>query len=136
MFSFIEKHKKALLYVPLVIYWLILLTLTTLPSRDLPKTGINDKVEHFTAYFILGFLLSLTLFFQGKYFKIKKYFAVVSGLVIGLYAALDEIHQLFIPGRVCDILDWTADMIGTSLGILFIIFLLKIFQYHQKSQFN
>ena len=136
MFDFIDKYKKKVLYFPLITYWFVLLFLTTLPGKDLPKTGINDKIEHFTAYFILGFLFSLTLLLQNKYYQIKKYFAIFSGIFIGLYAALDEIHQLFIPGRDCDILDWTADMIGASLGILLIIFLVKIFQYHQKSQLN
>ncbi|MFZ0455315.1 MAG: VanZ family protein [Ignavibacteriaceae bacterium] len=136
MFDFIEKNKGKLLYIPLVIYWLVLLVLTTLPGKELPKTGINDKIEHFTAYFLLGILLSLTLLFQNKFSKIKKYFTLFTGLIIGLYAALDEIHQLFVPGRNCDILDWTADMIGASIGILVIIFLIKILQYSQKSQLN
>lgn len=136
MFDFIEKNKGKLLYFPLVIYWLVLIVLTTLPGKDLPKTGINDKIEHFSAYFILGILLSLTLLFQNKFSKIKKYFTLFTGLIIGLYAALDEIHQLFVPGRDCDILDWTADMIGASIGILLIIFLIKIFQYSRKSQLN
>lgn len=136
MFDFIERNKKKLLYIPLVIYWIILLVLTTLPGKDLPKTGISDKIEHFAAYFFLGLLLSLTLLFQNKFLKIKKIFALISGVIIGLYAALDEIHQLFVPGRYCDIFDWTADMIGASIGILLVIFLLKIFQYSQKSQLN
>ncbi len=136
MFDFIEKHKEKFIYIPLVIYWLVLLVLTTLPGTDLPKTGINDKIEHFTAYFLLGILLSLTLLFQNKFLKIKKYFSLFTGVIIGLYAALDEIHQLFVPGRDCDIFDWTADIIGASIGILLIIFLLKIFQYSQKSQLN
>jgi VanZ family protein len=136
LFDFIEKNKGKLLYFPLVIYWLVLIVLTTLPGKDLPKTGINDKIEHFSAYFILGILLSLTLLFQNKFSKIKKYFTLFTGLIIGLYAALDEIHQLFVPGRDCDILDWTADMIGASIGILLIIFLIKIFQYSRKSQLN
>ena len=136
MFDFIAKNKGKLLYIPLSIYWLILLVLTTLPGKDLPKTGINDKIEHLSAYFLLGILLSLALLFQNKFLKIKKYFTLFTGLFIGLYAALDEIHQLFVPGRDCDILDWTADMIGASIGILLIIFLIKIFQYNQKSQLN
>jgi VanZ family protein len=136
LFDFIEKNKKKLLYIPLGIYWFILLILTTLPGKDLPKTGVNDKIEHFSAYFFLSILLSLTLLLQNKYYKMKKYFAAVSGFIIGLYAALDEIHQLFVPGRDCDILDWTADMVGACIGIFLIIFLIKIFQYQQKSQLN
>ena len=136
MFEFFEKNKGKLVYFPLAIYWFVLLVLTTLPGKDLPKTGINDKIEHFSAYFLLGILLSLALLFQNRFSKIRKYFTLYTGLIIGLYAALDEIHQLFIPGRDCDILDWTADMIGASIGILVIIFLIKIFQYSRKSQLN
>lgn len=136
MFDFIEKNKSKLLYVPLVAYWTVLLGLTSLPGQDLPKTGINDKIEHFSAYFLLGLLLSLTLLFQNKFLKIKRYFAFFTIFIIGLYAALDEIHQLFVPGRDCDFFDWTADMIGASLAILLIIFLLKIFQYNKKSQLD
>lgn len=136
MFDFLDRNKKKLVYFPLGIYWSVLLILTSLPGKDLPKTGINDKIEHFIAYFLLGLLLSLTLLLQNKYYKIKKYFTIFSVLFIGLYAALDEIHQLFVPGRDCDIIDWTADVIGASFGILLIIFLVKIFQYHQKSQLN
>jgi VanZ family protein len=136
LFDFIEKNKKRLLYIPLVIYWVILFVLTTLPGNELPKTGINDKIEHVTAYFILGFLLSLSLLIQKKFLNIRKYFAFSAGFFIGLYAALDEIHQLFVPGRYCDLFDWTADIIGASLGILVIIFLIKIFQYSQKSQLS
>ena len=136
MFDFIEKNKKKLLYIPLVVYWIVLLSLTTLPGSDLPKTGINDKIEHFSAYFFLGLLLSMTLLFQNKFLKIKKYFAFFAGFIIGLYAALDEIHQIFIPGRDCELFDWTADIIGAGIGILLIIFLLKIFQYSQNSQLD
>jgi VanZ family protein len=136
LFDFIEKNKKKLLYIPLIIYWIILFVLTTLPGNDLPNVGINDKIEHFIGYFVLGFLLSLTLLFQNKFLRIRKYFAFVSGFIIALYAALDEIHQLFVPGRDCEFLDWTADMIGASIGILLIIFLIKIFQYSRKSQLN
>ena len=38
------------------------------------------------------------------------------GLGIG-YAASDEIHQLFVPGRQADVSDWLADIIGLAAGL-------------------
>ena len=36
-------------------------------------------------------------------------------LPVSLYAATDELHQLFVPGRNCDVLDWLADSAGAVL---------------------
>ena len=32
-------------------------------------------------------------------------------------AALDELHQLFIPGRSAEVSDWLSDTLGASLGL-------------------
>jgi VanZ family protein len=39
-------------------------------------------------------------------------------VVIAIFAALDEFHQRFIPGRYMDVEDWVADMTGASIGLL------------------
>ena len=36
--------------------------------------------------------------------------------VTTLYAASDELHQLFVPGRDSSVFDWTADAIGGAAG--------------------
>ena len=33
------------------------------------------------------------------------------------YGGLDELTQLFIPGRDCDVVDWLYDVVGTLTGI-------------------
>ncbi len=33
------------------------------------------------------------------------------------YAATDEIHQIFTPGRVPDVADWLADTIGGFVAV-------------------
>jgi len=111
---------------------MILLTATTLPGKELPKIGINDKIEHLTAYFILSILLSLSLFFQNKYRLFKKYFAIATLSIISIYAALDELHQLFIPGRTCDFYDWLADFTGAAIGVFIVFIFLKKFHYNSK----
>ena len=44
----------------------------------------------------------------------KRYF-LISGIISVIYAASDELHQFFVPGRQATIGDWAAD----TLGILF-----------------
>ena len=129
MFEFLEKHKMKLVYWPLVLYWLILLTATSLPGKDLPNLGVSDKIEHFTAYFILAVLLNISLLIQNKFKLLKAKASQAVLLIIAVYAALDELHQLFIPGRSCDILDWTADMAAAIAGVLIVIILVKGFRF-------
>jgi VanZ family protein len=129
LLNFLERNKKYLIYTPLVIYWMVLVTLTSLPSNLLPTTHVSDKIEHFTAYLILSVLLNLSLLFQNKFKKIKVNAALFAVIFIAVYAALDELHQLFIPGRDCDILDWSADFSGTVIGVLIVgllIYLMKL----------
>lgn len=127
MFNFFRVYKKRIVYSALVLYWLILLLLTSLPSESLPSVKVWDKLEHFLAYLGLGFLLNATLIVQDKYPLLKKH-PVLFTLVFGsFYGIMDELHQLFIPGRSCDILDWTADTIGIILGIITINLILLLF---------
>jgi VanZ family protein len=117
LLNYLEKHKKYLVYLPLVLYWILILTLTSLPAVDVPNVHINDKIEHFMAYGGLGFLLNLSLRIQNKFKLVKKYPAWFAVLFVSAYGAIDELHQLFIPGRSCDILDWSADTIGVLIGV-------------------
>ncbi len=133
MFSKLEANKKWLVYFPLIIYWFLLFVATTLPGADLPKTGVSDKIEHFTAYFILAVLFNLALMFQNKYPKIKKKAWLYTLIFILTYAGLDELHQLFVPGRDCDILDWLADSSGVLLGLGFVKMLINILRYKPQT---
>lgn len=136
MFDFLKKHRKKLVYIPLAVYWFLLMAATSLPSSDLPKTNVSDKIEHFAAFFGLAIFLNLTLLFQTRSTLLRKYSSIFTFFIIAVYAGLDEIHQLYIPGRYCDILDWTADIIGACLGILLVVFCIKIFKYKSESQFS
>jgi len=116
LLKFIEKYKIYVVYFPLFLYWLLIFTLTTLPSSKLPEVKINDKIEHFLAYFGLSVLLGLTLFTQNKSKLLKKAYYIISVFIVAFYGAVDEIHQLYVPGRFCDINDWLADFVGAIIG--------------------
>ncbi len=42
---------------------------------------------------------------------------VRAGLLAALYAASDEFHQHFIPGRTMSVWDWLADVFGVALAL-------------------
>ena len=116
--------------MPLTFYWLLILTLTSLPGAYMPDVKINDKIEHFLAFGGLGFLLHLSLRIQNKFLILKKIPWLFTIIIVACYAAFDELHQLFIPGRSCDIKDWIADMIGVSIGV--VLMALTIFIFDKK----
>ena len=129
MFEFLEKRKVWLVYVPLIIYWLVLFVATTLPAERLPSIGFTDKINHFIAYFVLAVLVNLTLIYQRKSrFLFER--ATVATIVICLfYGAVDELHQMLVPGRFAETWDWVADAVGVILGVLLVSFLVNKLRY-------
>lgn len=82
---------------------------------------IVRKSAHIIAYFTLGTWALLTAI--AYRFRLKKA-AMISLLVVVVYAISDEIHQLFVPGRSGQwsdvLLDSIAGVIGISLTTLII----------------
>lgn len=110
--------KKIFFFIklPLIIHWLTILTLTTLPAESLPSVGFSDKIQHFLAFFVLGFLLYFNLIFQSKYKSLKKSPFYYSILISVVYALFDELHQLLVPNRSAEIMDFVADVSGSLVG--------------------
>lgn len=91
------------------------------------------KLAHFTLYFVLGFLSSLL------FVTIKKYGIYIKGIISWgfcvLYAVSDEIHQYFVPNRVCAIGDVLIDSSGALLSVaIFVVVIctVKRFQKYKK----
>jgi VanZ family protein len=74
------------------------------------------KTAHMTEYAVLGFLLTGAL--TGRRFHTYKTTAVLAFCLAVLYAATDEIHQYFVPGRACRIYDVGFDAAGALVGIM------------------
>ncbi len=126
MYNFLATKKFEIIYVPLVLYWILLAVLTSVPGPALPVIlDTGDKFKHFAAYFLLAIYINLSLHFQTKFPNIKKYFFLISIVIIAVYGALDEIHQIFIINRSCEFFDWIADVLGGLLGTTLIYFFVK-----------
>ena len=74
----------------------------------LASFGISDKIEHFTAYFVLAALPVLG--FETK----KGVFAALSMILLG---ALLDVLQKFIPGRTFEFADIAANAAGVLAGM-------------------
>lgn len=135
--------KKVISYI-LVIVWLFLIFSLSNQSGDvsggessniiyfifkfifdtfyISTTNLNNIVEilhnpirelmHFLEYLVLGLLVINML----KQNSIKDNVILISIMFSFIYAASDEIHQIFIPGRTCEYLDILLDTLGSILG--------------------
>jgi len=72
-----------------------------------------DKLLHFGAYGVLGFLAAATLATSGRW---SRGTAVILAVGMALAAGVDEVTQPMF-GRGADIFDWVYDVIGLACGI-------------------
>lgn len=88
---------------------------TLLLQRLLHTEAITNHMVRKTAHFIefagLGFLTTYSVYLSFN----KMYLGVV---IASLYAATDEIHQIFVDGRSCQLTDWMLDTVGIITGAL------------------
>jgi len=76
----------------------------------------GDKLLHALVY--TGFGLTLTVALRAWFpHRSFRFLAIWTVLLGALYAASDEVHQLFVPYRVADPLDWAADVVGVVLSV-------------------
>lgn len=129
MLKFLERNKKLLVYTPLAFYWIVLLAATSIPTDNFPSITFLDKMVHFVAYFGLGVLFNLTLLFQNKYPLLKRNSYFFTVLIGTIYAILDELHQLFIPGRFGDVMDVLADFTGLVAAVIFVYLIVKLTRF-------
>lgn len=76
------------------------------------------KTAHFLEYMLLGLLLTLLL----DSYRVRWYWLSWAGCT--LYAATDEIHQLFVAGRTGKWQDVLLDSSGALAGLLLAMFML------------
>lgn len=133
MYSFIEKNRVYIVYLPLIIYWVIIFILTSLPNDIAINLNVSDKIEHFGAYGVLSFMLFFTLSFQKKVLLFKEFPATFTLVLASLYGMVDELHQLLVPGRMADIKDWTGDFLGSLIAVVIAKIILNTLKnYEQK----
>lgn len=89
---------------------------TSAPAKEIKISAALDhivrKSAHFSLYMILGILMVNAVF---QTFKEKVY--IIATMLCILYAASDEFHQIFVPGRTALVTDVMIDTAGAIVGI-------------------
>jgi VanZ family protein len=96
------------------------------PHSDIDIKRFNHivrKSAHFFAYFILGLLVMNALRRSGCNGKTLIGMAI---LISVSFAASDEFHQLFVPGRGGQVKDVLIDSAGVSIGVFLYVLFSKI----------
>jgi VanZ family protein len=106
-------------WLPPLLWAAFILILTSIPGSHLPVPPSRnfDKVVHLAIYCVLGWLTARAWSNGSRVMVVA--LAVV--ILISCFGALDEWHQQFIPQRSMDLLDWTADTAGATIGALLAI---------------
>lgn len=106
-----------------------MLTVSSIPDlKIIPHWHLTwkDKIAHFAEYGIWALLLLFMLKQENRITNRRRTFLIVLGFGLML-AIIDELHQLFIPGRSTDVLDVVADF----LGIVIMAFIFDKIQNHR-----
>lgn len=86
-----------------------------MPGSVIPSQASGvDKLLHFSIYLLFGILLSRELAEITSRWRA----AILAIGIAVAFAAADEWHQRFIPGRSTEFADWQADTLGASIGAL------------------
>lgn len=85
------------------------------------------KCAHAGEYAVLGVFLTMALTDRRR---------VMPAAVIGiLYAASDEFHQRFVPGRSCQLTDVLLDSAGLLAGIMLVLLADRLYRrFRQRSR--
>ncbi|MFC1708692.1 VanZ family protein [Candidatus Omnitrophota bacterium] len=104
-------------WLPVLLYALLIFGISSVPGQELPKTMIlPDYLLHFLEYLPFGFLVCRAIKNTKESFSAKKiiFFSI---LLVALYAASDEFHQMFVPGRFASLSDLLCDGLGATIGV-------------------
>ena len=115
-----------------IVFWLWLVFIAVVSSLpNIPTQEINiwdepfrlDYLEHFGVFAILLGLFVLWKSDKNGLFYLKKHYPFVLGLFF--FAIIDELHQLWIPGRSYNPLDLIYNLLGSISGMYFTKYILQ-----------
>ncbi|MEJ2720657.1 MAG: VanZ family protein [bacterium] len=109
------QYQRRLL--PVCVYLVLIFAASSIPSLSPPGPDFvsKDKVAHVLEYSVLGVLLFRGAGGSPRPSRVATFaFLFAIGVTV---AAVDEIYQSFIPGRMMSVYDWFADVSGIAVGV-------------------
>jgi hypothetical protein len=104
--GFLDRHR----WLPALVWGIAMFAISSTPRFQIEVQRFPgcDKVLHFIEYFILGITL--------RYWSARSGKVLVGGGIV--FGALDELHQVWVPGRIASLWDFLADTGGVTLGFV------------------
>jgi VanZ family protein len=115
----VPLSRLAFTWLPVVGWAALIFALSSIPDLG---TGLGGwdlalrKAAHLAEYAVLGALLARALY------NTIAGWAWLSWVAGTVYAASDELHQHFVPGRQASALDLAIDATGVAVGVLAVRF--------------
>lgn len=120
------------LWLPAAACMAAIFTLSSFPSYYEPScmSGL-DKPEHYIAYACLSLLVFRAVRGLWNRWSLSSV-ALVAVFVSAFYGITDEVHQIFVPPRCCEFLDWVADLLGAISGVIIALIIAAVFRRRIK----
>ena len=117
------KKRRIIAGVLAALMAVVIFAFSAVPGDSYPAhPGFLNIIAHFFEYLIFASLLTIAL--TGG--SLKAWQVILFAVMIAsLYAASDEIHQYFVPGRWSDPADWAVDTLGATVGAVLTFYVLK-----------
>lgn len=103
------------------------------PERQEQIHFLVRKIAHFTEFMILG-MTAVLAFYRKERRRLAN--CLIPAAVSVLYAASDEFHQRFVPGRGPSLRDVCVDAAGVLTAVTLLTFILWIIEKRQKKSPN
>jgi VanZ family protein len=96
-------------WLPTLLWAVAIFLVSSVPELDTAVIRLQgcDKMAHFVEYFVLGWAL--------RYWSRDSAKFLAGGIA---FAALDEFHQRYVPGREMNLWDFVADAAGVTAGFV------------------
>ena len=101
--------------MPVVLWAASIFVLSGIQTFPVSRTPLGlDKIAHWVMFFVFCGLAWRALYYQSASKALKRY-ALLGAFILAVgYGALDELHQVFVPGRSSDLYDLAADALGAA----------------------
>jgi VanZ family protein len=105
---------RALAWAAVIAWMGVIFWGSSQPGSAVP--GRFSVIGHLVEYAVLGILVAIALA-PGR----PRTIALWAIAAASVYGITDELHQLLVPGRTADPLDWATDTVGAVAGVLLVL---------------
>jgi len=119
---------KKIIFILFVLVAVEIFVFSSIPGSSMGniKNIWPSRIYHMVVFFLFNFFLFMLI----KKEEINKKQIIIPVIISLIYAALDEIHQIFVPFRGAGITDWLTDSLGIFVSAV------VYFYYFKKPKSN